>query len=668
MAEKQNHVTIFSNGIADFQRVFQTTGEEQQVELHINKEHVGDILASLLIDGPVKLTVPPNFTPENEQHGKLTLSQDNVFQDIFRKLRGAQIKITASGGVIEGRIFGLDSEDAAIIDAKTNAVSRKYYGQILTSTGLRRVLQSEIKSMEFPQESVASEVDKALNRAFQSIRPQSTTVNMQVTSDSPGQEFTLQYTIPAAAWKMTYRLRDTGSCILLDGVGVVDNNTEEDWNDFYISMVVGEPVTFSTDVATSKIPQRQQVNLVSHMAQGGVEVERGIRRLQRARLGAAPQSRAQHLPVAFAASDTCMEGVEEVSAASAFMEEEDALPGAIRVEVQNAMIADTSSREVGDFAVWDIENPLTIKAGQSAEIPVFNTKLKDADMVLFYKFENNHERAFRSVRFKNETGKNLGRGVCTVYEKGVYAGSAILNSAQKDEDILICHAVETGVRVKFSHGSQEHELASLHISKGVVLQTTNWQRKSKYNINNVKDEAFTLVVDHQKVWDENGKLTCLLDEESIEPKEELNNGVRFEVTVPANSNIVLSLTETFTQKQRLNLNKSWLTRTIIAAEHPLLKSASIQSIITLQESYDQLFDVQADLKTKLQMIQSEQERVRGLIESDPDNEQWKDDLRSTEAEIRKINREGLPKIKKDMKDADVAIEAALKEIAAEWTR
>lgn len=122
--------------------------------------------------------------------------------------------------------------------------------------------------MVFPQEAVASEVDKSLNRAFQTIRPQSTTVNMQVSSDSPGQEFTLQYTVPAAAWKMTYRLRADGSSISLDGVGVVDNNTEEDWNDFLISMVVGEPVTFSTDVASSKIPQRQQVNLVSQEAQG----------------------------------------------------------------------------------------------------------------------------------------------------------------------------------------------------------------------------------------------------------------------------------------------------------------------------------------------------------------------------------------------------------------
>lgn len=660
MALKHNHVTIFSNGIADFQRVFQTTGEAQPVELHVNRKHVGDILASLLIDGPVTLTVPPNFTPDNEQRGNLNLSSGNVFQDIFRKLRGADIQITLSGeAILEGRIFGLDSEDMVVTDAKTNAVSKKYYGQVLTSTGLRRVLQSEVKSMVFPQESVASEVEKSLNRAFQTIRPQSTTVNMQVTSDSPGQEFTLQYTVPAAAWKMTYRLRADGSNISLDGVGVVDNNTEEDWNDFLISMVVGEPVTFSTDVASSKVPQRQQVNLVSRQAQGGVEVERGYAR----RLHATARARAA--PDAYEAS-MAMGAFEDEDAEVFAMDE---AVGAPRADMLNAMVADTSSREVGDFAVFDIQNPLTIKAGQSAEIPIFNIKLKDAATLLFYKAGDNPERPFRAIRFKNDTGENLGRGVCTVYENGVYSGSAILNAAQKDEDILVCHALETGLRVKLSPGSPVQEVASLAISKGLVLQTTNEQRESTYVIHNVKDEEFTLVIDHQKIWGESGTLTCVLGgDERIEPKEELKNGVRFEVDVPAKSDVKLSVKETTSHKQRVNLSKGWLTRTIIAAEHPLLKSSSIQNIIALQAAYDKLADAEMDVEQKRDMVTSEQERVRRLIESDPNNVEWKDDLRSTEGEIRKINREELPKARKDLKLAEEAVEAALQELAVEWTK
>ena len=82
MSENQAHnrVTIFSNGIADFSRVYQTTGQPQASEIAVNKDHFGDILASLIISGPVKLTVPPRFTPANEQAGKLTLAAENVFR------------------------------------------------------------------------------------------------------------------------------------------------------------------------------------------------------------------------------------------------------------------------------------------------------------------------------------------------------------------------------------------------------------------------------------------------------------------------------------------------------------------------------------------------------------------------------------------------------------
>lgn len=651
MSDNKNRVTIFSNGIADFTRVFQTTGEAQSVEIPVNKDHIGDILASLIVSGPVKLTVPPCFIPENEQTGKLMLSQDNVFQDIFRKLRGAEVEIEhgTSGEPLKGRIWGLDSEEVAGGGEATN----RYYGQVLTSDGLKRVLQSEVKSLKFPQQSIQSEVDKALQREFQKIRPQSTTVNLEVTSEESGKEFFLRYTVPAAAWKMTYRLRDTGAGIAFDGVGVVDNNTEEDWNEFLVGLVVGEPITFSTDVATSKTPNRGNVNLVSDQTQGAVEVERGY--------SATVRSSAKSMRGPMVAAAMGFEGADaEMVTASSI--------GGLEMMDAPAMEADAGHREVGDFSVFEFNSPLTIKAGQSAEIPVFNSELDDADSVLFYKPENHRERPFRAIRFTNETDQNLGRGVCTVYDKGTYAGSAVLNATKKGEKALLCHALETGVRVKFSPGDQQQEVAALKIANGVVLQTTNWQRESEYVVKNVKNEEFTLVLDHQKVWDKDGKLTCLLDDGTVEPKEQLRNGVRFEIIVPANGEVVLSVSENFTQEQKLNINQSWVVSNIIHAEHPLLKEESIQVLIDQQEALATLRQEEQDLTDRLNVVTNEQQRIRGLINSDPNNEDWKSDIRSAETEIREISREKLPAKKREVQEAQRAVQECLKAIACEWTK
>ena len=654
--QKHNRVTIFSNGIADFSRVYQTTGEQQALELAVNKDHIGDILASLIISGPVKLTVPPCFTPANEQTGKLTLSPDNVFQDIFTKLRGAEVEITPSSGeTLKGRIWGLDSEEVPSAGQRTN----RYFGQVLTAGGLQRVLQETVKTIKFPQESVQSEVDKALNRTFQTIRPQSTTVKLEVTSEKEGQDFFLHYTVPAAAWKMTYRLRTTGDGILFDGVGVVDNNTEEDWNDFMIGLVVGEPITFSTDIATSKTPQRSSINLVSDQAQGGVEVEQGygaqtLRSKRLATRGAAPAAMAMETVDSMLMEDDELLSPETGSADIDFAE---FTPG---------MDADAGHREVGDFSIFEFNSPLTIKAGQSAEIPVFNAELGDAETVLFYKATDHPERPFRAIKFQNETAQNLGRGVCTVYEKGTYAGSAIFNATQKSENVLLCHALETGVRVRYAPGDQQQEVVAIQISEGAGFQTIEWTRHSEYTIKNIKDEEFKLILDHQKVWHENGKLTCLLDDGPTEPTESLKSGARFEITLPADGEVALFVDEQFTQEQKLHISSSWITSSIIAAEHPLANDPAIQKIMQLQQTLETRREEEEELAERLHVVTSEQQRIRGLIESDPNNEEWKADLRTTETEIREISREQQPAAQKATKDVQRERNEALKKVACQW--
>jgi len=658
MSENQEHnrVTIFSNGIADFSRVYQTTGAQQALELPVNKDHIGDILASLIISGPVKLTVPPCFTPANEQTGKLTLSPDNVFQDIFTKLRGAEVEIAPSSGeTLKGRIWGLDSEEAASGGQKTN----RYFGQVLTEGGLQRILQETVKAITFPQESVQSEVDKALDRAFQTIRPQSTTVRLEVTSEKEGKDFFLHYTVPAAAWKMTYRLRTTGDGVLFDGVGVVDNNTEEDWNDFMIGLVVGEPITFSTDIATSKTPQRSNINLVSDQAQGAVEVEHGYRALrakQSAFGGAAPAEMMMETADSMLMEDGELEALGAGGVTVGYM---DTAP---------AMEADAGHREVGDFSIFEFNSPLTIKAGQSAEIPVFNTELGDAETVLFYKATDHSERPFRAIKFKNGIDQHLGRGVCTVYEAGTYAGSAIFNATKKGEEVLLCHALETGVRVHFTPGNPEQEVVAIQISEGAGFQTIEWTRHSEFTIKNIKDEEFKLILDHEKVWDNNGKLTCLLDDGPTEPTESLKNGARFEIAVPADGEVTLFVDEQFTQEQRLHINSNWITSSIIAAEHPLANDPAIQKIMELQQTVDTRREEEKELENRLQVVTSEQQRIRGLIKSDPNNEEWKADLRTTETEIREISREEQPAAQKAKTEAQRTRNEALKKVACQWKR
>ena len=70
---QSNRATIYSNGIADFQRVYKVTGDSTKISIPVRQKHLGDVLASLTISGDVKIVSPPSYQPANLDDGNLSL-------------------------------------------------------------------------------------------------------------------------------------------------------------------------------------------------------------------------------------------------------------------------------------------------------------------------------------------------------------------------------------------------------------------------------------------------------------------------------------------------------------------------------------------------------------------------------------------------------------------
>jgi hypothetical protein len=84
--------------------------------------------------------------------------------------------------------------------------------------------------------------------------------------------------VPVAAWKSRYHLRINKGKAELVGQAVVDNDTDDDWKDTIISVITGEPINFSTDLAEIRRPARTKINVVNDKAQSAVGVEDAINR------------------------------------------------------------------------------------------------------------------------------------------------------------------------------------------------------------------------------------------------------------------------------------------------------------------------------------------------------------------------------------------------------
>ena len=86
MSSKVNDVTLFSNGIGHFRRVY-TVGKAESISIPFKSDCIGDVAASLQVFGKVRLESPPSFTPANSHSTALDIDQDNALKSLLTQDR-----------------------------------------------------------------------------------------------------------------------------------------------------------------------------------------------------------------------------------------------------------------------------------------------------------------------------------------------------------------------------------------------------------------------------------------------------------------------------------------------------------------------------------------------------------------------------------------------------
>lgn len=660
-----NHVTIFSNGIADFQRSYPVALDApKEISIPVKTSDVADVLASLNVYGPVALKSPPSFRPANENDSTLSLNPGEVLEQLATRLSGSQVRLEKASGSLQGTLVGLHTEQEGS-GGERITVS---YLIVLTEAGFTKMPLRELQRLQFTDEAVRREIDKALKRNFQEIKPQSTFITLTVTAEEHDAEALLQYTLPAAAWKISYRLRREGpaesSRFEFQGFAIVDNNTDEDWTDFWVAVVTGEPITFSTDLAESKIPHRNHVNVVKDRALGSVEVEES---LAMEFFDEAPAQAMMAADTKFGMTGDSTRMTRRAGAKA----------------IKAAKMEDAQVQTVGDFCVFESKQPVTILAHRSAVIPMFQSQLEEAQTVLHYKHENHPERPYRSVRFKNEMPHSLGRGVCTVYEAGVYGGSCILPATPAGETCLLPHALETGVKVRRDVQNPVVRTVGIHISEGICHTSQFTRRETYYHLHNLKDEAFEVTLDHDDFLSR-PKITCRVKRgdgttAELESSEKLKDGMRYSVPLAARENLRIVVEETKIERSRFELlaprddqlpyKMQWLVQNLIDTNGPLAKDPAIQECLEIQRRLDAKLQEIAAAQQEIARLSARQDRLRNNLGTGGQNEQtdhWRADLAQTEDRITQIEDDKLPDLQEEAAQVRAELREALADLSADW--
>jgi hypothetical protein len=661
-----NHITIYSSGIADIQRGYAIPpGEPTKIALSVQRDHIGDVLGSLNIFGPVTLVAPPVYAPANESQGNLEIDSQAALASLAVKLAGAKVQVQRADGIVAGTLVGLHRDKEELHGKVIEHVSLV----VLTSDGLARVAIRDVQRLKFLDDVVTRELDKMLVRSFSRLKPDSTLMELELTANEPDAEAILQYTVPAAAWKISYRLREQADGTYeLQGFAIVDNHTDDDWNDVYLSVVTGEPITFSTDLALTKLPRREHVNLVQSQAMGALEMEEAMPQMVMMAGGAA-EERAGGRGRNF--RDAAMMQSMEVPAEYSSMS-----------DVAVACYDQAEVREVGDFSIYHSQTPVSIGAHRSALVPIFTTTVGESRTVLFYKESDHAERAFRAVEFTNSTSQSLGRGVCAVLVGEMFMGSCILPATPPRGDALLIHSLETGVRFQPEVKDLKSELVGVKISDGACLMRRRQLTSKVLRIRNNRDEAYKVVIDHTFRLNSPAVSVVVRRADGEEPlaiDSKLKRGVRLNVSLAPREQLEVVIAESKVQseqvalvesnKQGETLKSAWLMDNIVATNGPLANDPAIRTILEIESRLRAKGLRIGDEQSKIARLSQRQERLRKNIATGGQDEQtakWRVELGQAEQQINELEESTIPALRAEEQVIVSELRAALLALVAEW--
>ena len=198
------------------------------------------------------------------------------------------------------------------------------------------------------------------------------------------------------------------------------------------------------------------------------------------------------------------------------------------VEVtQSTINVNTQGRELGELFEYRFSTPITVKKSESAMLPFLQQKLNSRKILIYQ--ESQGANPMNAAEISNSTGKALDGGPITVYDSGIYAGEALMETLKASDKRMISYAVDLGTRISTNIDSSRSNVRQVSAKRGIVTTRYALQEVKTYTIRNVDAKAKTLIIEHPLRY--GYKLTS-----AVKPTETTTNAYRFEVKLAPSAN------------------------------------------------------------------------------------------------------------------------------------
>lgn len=533
-------VILYSNGVAYVERRGIVAGDAE-INLSFKQSQVDDVLKSMVVldlgKGKIGAVSYNSSAPVSSRMSEIPFAVNPLTGEgggvagVLAQLQGAKVSVTSSKGAATGAILTVERKQ---IRTEKEIVTTSVLVIASDSGEISSFDLNDVKSVKLLDAGTQKDLNEFANATASARRRDAKTIT--ITSAGSGQrEMIVSYTIAAPIWKTTYRVvLDEAGKPFFQGWAIVDNVSEEDWQDVQLSLVSGSPISFIQQLQKPfyryrpVVPTPQDLQLQPQV----YEPQSGLTRVDTnvtnqvvqdlpagnnftSLLKTAPNVRPEPLAGGFTVDGTSgssntfvVDGQEvtnfktgQLNSNNSMILSNTKVSDAL-VSNSNGIETNTTGDEIGDLFEYRIEQPVTVLRDRSALIPIIQTKM-DGERVAVYNEAVRRDRPFSGVLLKNESGLTLETGSLTVIDGDAYAGEALMERLKNREQRLISFALDLGTHIRVRNNQNREPAKIVKVVNG-VFQVHYFQTSEKvYQVSNQTERPKVLYLEYpiQDGWE-----------------------------------------------------------------------------------------------------------------------------------------------------------------------
>ncbi len=399
----------------------------------------------------------------------------------------------------------------------------------------------------------------------------------------------------------------------MQGWAIVENTGESDWDDVTLSLVSGQPISFTMDLYTPLFVPRPTAqvprfaSLSPRLYDEGLGEAREMLALKAGRAGEGaagrPMSRTRLNQPAAAAPQAAAEAADANWAAGRAFND-----NLVAFDADGSGVAAaTSTGDLGELFRFTIDHAVDLDRRRSAMLPIVTQPIQ-AEKLSIYNQSVQAKHPLHGARLTNDTGLKLLGGPITVFDGGAYAGDALIEHLGEGESRLISYGMDLDVTVDPS-ARHHSRVVGAKIVKGVLQVDHRSVFEQTYKIDNGGKEEKVVIVEHPT--EANRKLL-----EPADYTEKTPNLYRFRVPVAAGTLGQFKVVEERTHTQGLailNFDLGTFASYLRTGEIPQDVRAALEEAATLKRELTELERQRDETQAELEAIQSGQQRLRENI-------------------------------------------------------